>query len=397
VNPGADEATSRRPVKATTLLSLLAVGVILYVAQDAFIPVAMALFLALLLSPAVDRLQRWHVPRGLAVAIVMLVVLLAAAGAVNAGWNPAIEWLERAPQTFRKIDQRVRPLRAVIARLDEITERAGRLAQGVAQSTKIAASPATNEPGSALTMTKSALKALTVIPLTLFFLIGGPPLFARMGASLSGSATSANALRLTQAIRVEVSRYFATITLINLGLGAATAAAVAALGMPNALLWGMIAALLNFIPYLGPAATIIILGGAALGTFDELGRALAVPGCFVVLHLIEGQIVQPLTVGRRLKVNALVILLALWFGFWFWGIPGVLLAVPALVVLKIAAEHEPSWRIVRNFLAPNENWRPRSLERLRKTGERPALHPEAPPQSGVALGSVDGASLSTEP
>lgn len=369
---GADEATSRRPVKATTLLSLLAVGVILYAAQDAFIPVAMALFLALLLSPAVDRLQRWRIPRGLAVAIVMLVVLLAAAGAVNAGWNPAIEWLERAPQTFRKIDQRVRPLRAVIARLDEITERAGRLAQGVAQSTKIAASPAANEPGSALTMTKSALKALTVIPLTFFFLIGGPPLFARMGASLSGSETSANALRLTQAIRVEVSRYFATITLINLGLGAATAAAVAALGMPNALLWGMIAALFNFIPYLGPAATIIILGGAALGTFDELGRALAVPGCFVVLHLIEGQIVQPLMVGRRLEVNALVILLAVWFGFWFWGIPGVLLAVPALVALKIAAEHEPSWRIVRNFLDPNENLRPRSLQRLLKTGKRRA-------------------------
>ena len=76
---------------------------------------------------------------------------------------------------------------------------------------------------------------------------------------------------------------------------------------------------------------------------------MAVPGCFVVLHLIEGQIVQPLTVGRRLKVNALVILLAVWFGFWFWGIPGVLLAVPALVALKIAAEHEPSWRIVAEF------------------------------------------------
>ena len=372
MSEGADDVDQPPRVKATTLLVLLAVGVILYVAQDAFIPVAMALFLALLLFPAVDRLQRWHVPRGLAVAIVMLVVLLAAAGAVNAGWNPAIEWLERAPQTFRKIDQRVRPLRAVIARLDEITERAGRLAQGVAQSTKIAASPTANEPGTALAMTKSALKALTVIPLALFFLIGGPPLFARMGASLSGSETSANALRLTQAIRVEVSRYFATIALINLGLGAATAAAVAALGMPNALLWGMIAALLNFIPYLGPAATIIILGGAALGTFDELGRALAVPGCFIVLHLIEGQIVQPLTVGRRLKVNALVILLAVWFGFWFWGIPGVLLAVPALVALKIAAEHEPSWRIARNFLAPNENWRPRSLERLTKAVEQQA-------------------------
>ena len=228
-------------------------------------------------------------------------------------------------------------------------------------------------------MTKLVLEALTVIPLTLFFLIGGPPLFARMGASLSGSDTSANALRLTQAIRVEVSRYFATIALINLGLGAATAAAVAALGMPNAILWGMIAGVLNFIPYLGPSATIVILGGAALVTFDEVGRAMAVPGSFVLLHLIEGQVVQPLTVGHRLKVNALVILLAVWFGFWFWGIPGVLLAVPALVALKVAAEHEPSWRLVRNFLAPNDHWRPGPLERLRKTGEQHATRPGLPP------------------
>jgi predicted PurR-regulated permease PerM len=138
-----------------------------------------------------------------------------------------------------------------------------------------------NESGTAFAMTKSILEALTVIPLTLFFLVGGPPLFARMGASLSGSETSVNALRLKQAIRVEVSRYFATITLINLGLGAATAAAVAALGMPNAILWGMVAGVLNFIPYLGPVTTIIILGGAALVTFDELGRAMAVPGSFV--------------------------------------------------------------------------------------------------------------------
>jgi predicted PurR-regulated permease PerM len=381
----------QRPVRATTVLAVLAVGVILYIAQDAFIPVAMALFLALLLSPAVDRLHRWRVPRGLAVAIVMLAVLLAGAGAVNAVWNPAIDWLEGAPQTLRNIERRVRPLRAVIARLEEVTQRAERLAQGgmAAQNVKAAVPAWTDESGSALTITKSVVQALTVIPLTLFFLIGGPPLFACMGAFLSGSETSANALRLTQAIRLEVSRYFATITLINLGLGAATTAVVAALGMPNAILWGMIAAVLNFIPYLGPVTTIVILGGAALATFDELARALAVPGSFVLLHLIEGQLVQPLTVGHRLKVNALVILLAVWFGFWFWGIPGVFLAVPALVALKVAAEHESSWHVVRNFLAPNEKGPLRMRERLRKTGEQPAMHFKLPFQSSAELGRGD--------
>jgi predicted PurR-regulated permease PerM len=381
-----ETATLRsRLVKATVLLAFVAVGVILYFAQDAFIPVAVALFLALLLTPAVDRLQRWHVPRGLAVTIVMLGVLLAGAGAVNAVWNPAKDWLARAPQTLRTIDARVRPLRAVFAQVDAVTERAGRLTGGSAQSTPTGGGAvAAAETGKAMSMTKSVLEGLTVIPLMLFFLLGGPPLLARMVASLSGKETTAKSLRLMEAIRVEVGRYFATVALINVGLGAATAAAVAALGMPNPILWGTIAGVFNFIPYLGPITTIVILGGAALVTFDDLGHALAVPGAFIVLHLIEGQVVQPLTVGRRLEVNALVILLAVWFGFWFWGIPGVLLAVPLLVALKVAAEHQPSWQAVRNFLAPNEGWQPKTLDRLLRAGDLRAMRSGVPTAPATA-------------
>ena len=368
-------------VNATVLLAFLAVTVLLYFAQDAFIPVAVALFIALLLTPAVDRLQRWHVPHGLAVTIVMLGVLLAGAGAVNAVWNPAKDWLARAPQTLRKIDARVRPVRLVFAQVDAVTERAGRLTESTSTAGGAAATP---ETGKALSITKSVLEGLTVIPLTLFFLLGGPPLLARMVASLSGKETSAKSLRLMEAIRVEVGRYFATVALINVGLGAATAAAVAALGMPNPILWGTIAGALNFIPYLGPITTIAILGGAALVTFDDLGHALAVPGAFVVLHLIEGQVVQPLTVGRRLEVNALVILLAVWFGFWFWGIPGVLLAIPLLVALKVAAEHQPSWQAVRNFLAPNEGWNPKTLDRLLRAGDLRAMRSGVPTAPATA-------------
>ena len=348
------------------LLAVLAVGTILYVAQDAFIPVAFSLFLAMLLTPAVDRLQRWHVPREAAVAIVMLVMLLAAAGAVNAVWNPAKDWLARAPSTMRTIERRIRPLSSTFKKVEEVTQSAERLTQGnttatPAQSATVVA-PAT---GAAFSFTKSVLQALTVIPLTLFFLAGGPPLLARMVACLSGSATSGKALRIIEAIRAEVGRYFATIALINLALGIATALAVYALGMPNPALWGLLVGVLNFIPYVGPFAAIAILAAVALVTFDDLARALAVPGAFIVLHLLEGQVVQPLTVGRRLEVNALVVLLAVWFGAWFWGIPGVLLAVPFLVSIKVAAEHQPSWQVVSNFLAPNEPWTPKSLERLR--------------------------------
>jgi predicted PurR-regulated permease PerM len=357
-------------VKAVWLVAIMGVGVVLYFAQDVFIPVAVALFLAMLLTPAVERLQRWHLRRGLAVAIVMFSVFAATAIAINSVWEPATEWLARAPQTMRKIDPRLQPLREMFERVDAVAERAGQLTQG---QSVVSGKPAIVTPvagkSTAISLTKSFIEWLTVIPLTLFFLLGGPPLLARMGASLSGTEASAKALKLTEAIRTEVGKYFGTVALINVGLGVATALCMYALGMPNAILWGVLACVFNFVPYLGPIAAFFILAIAALVTFDTLGRALAVPGVFLVLHLIEGQLVQPLTVGRRFEVNALVVLLAVWFGYGFWGIPGMLLATPALVALKVAAQYQPNWRTVRDFLTPNGYWHPKSLKRLRRASD----------------------------
>jgi len=373
--PGAGSKLTR----AVWLVAVMGAGVVLYFAQDVLIPVAVAVFLAMLLTPAVDRLQRWGLRRGIAVTLVMIVVLSCAAAAVNAVWSPASDWLARAPQTLRQIDPRLRPLREIFERVDEVAERAGRLAQGGSAPTAPPAiiTPA-NDRSTAITITKSFLEGLTVIPLTLFFLLGGPPLLARMGASLSGNEASVRTLRLTEAIRYEVGRYFGTVALINVGLGVCTALAMYALGMPNAILWGVLVAVFNFVPYLGPIAAFVILSVAALVTFPTLGRALAVPGVFLCLHLIEGQIVQPLTVGRRFEVNGLVVLLAVWFGYGFWGIPGMLLAMPVVVALKVATQYQPEWRTVRDFLSPNGHWHPRSLKRARVPNENDAAPPRDP-------------------
>lgn len=383
-----DDRPDPKLVKAVWLVAILGMGVVAYFAQDVLIPVAMALFLALLLTPAVDRLHRWGLRRGLAVAVVMLVVFAAAAAAVNAAWGPATEWLQRAPQTLRKIDPRLKPLREMFERVDAVAERAGQLTQG---GSVVAGKPAIVTPvagqSTAIALTKSFLEWLTVIPLTLFFLLGGPPLLARLGASLSGSEASARTLRLTEAIRNEVGRYFGTVALINIGLGVCTALAMYALGMPNAILWGVMAALFNFVPYLGPIAAFFILSMASLLTFDTLGQALGPPGVFLCLHLIEGQLVQPLTVGRRFEVNALVVLLAVWFGYGFWGIPGMLLAMPAVVALKVAAQYQPNWRTVSDFLAPNGHWRPRAFRRERIPVDPATGAPAPQPDSAASRGS----------
>jgi predicted PurR-regulated permease PerM len=362
-------SVDRRVMKAATLLAFLAVGAILYFAAVAFIPVAMALFFALLLSPAVDGLQRLRMPGALAAAIVILALLLAGVAIVDAVSGPAKEWLARAPQTIRKIELRIRPVRSVIAQVDAVKEKADQLAQGP-HSPAVPLPPPSSGGSYAFEMTQSLLESLTVIPLTLFFLAGGPPLLARMAASLAGSERSTACLRVTEAIRAELGRYFGTIAAINFGLGLATAAAMAALGMPNALLWGTVAAVLNFIPFLGPVTTLGILTIAALVTFTNIGQALAVPGAFLGLHLVESQLVQPLFVGHRLDVSALVILLTVWFGFWFWGIPGVVLAVPILVALKVASEHLEGWHSVREFLSPNPQWRPVRVSRPDGSGSK---------------------------
>jgi predicted PurR-regulated permease PerM len=136
-------------------------------------------------------------------------------------------------------------------------------------------------------------------------------------------------------------------------MGLATAGVMMALGMPSPFLWGAAAALLNFVPYVGSATTLLLLTLVAFVSFDTLGRVAAVAGCYLALATIEGQIVQPLVVGRRLELNPLIVFLALWFGGWFWGIPGIVIAIPTLVSIKVISEHVRGGRALQEFLSPN--------------------------------------------
>jgi predicted PurR-regulated permease PerM len=141
--------------------------------------------------------------------------------------------------------------------------------------------------------------------------------------------------------------------LINVGLGFATAFAMMWCGMPNPFLWGTMAGLLNFIPYVGSTTTLIVLTVVAIVSFDGLGRVMAVTGSYLALATIEGQFVQPLLVGRRLRLNPMLVFLALWFGGLFWGAAGIILATPALVALKVVAENANGGQPLLNFLSPH--------------------------------------------
>jgi predicted PurR-regulated permease PerM len=348
------------PALARALLGLLflGLGTVLYFARVAFIPIALAVLFALVLSSAVEALHRLRLPRALG-AILLVATLLGAFGmAANALVGPAQQWLSGAPKVLQSLERRLRPAEGVMHRLQAVTTQAGTLTKASGQAAP--RPPAAAEPpisqAEMVTATGATLTSLVAcIILTVFLLSGGPPMLARMAASMAANLQASHALRVIEALRKELGRYYGTIALINLGLGLATGLAMLGLGVPNPFLWGAVAGLLNFIPYVGSATTLAVLTIVALVSFDSTSKVLAVAGTYLALATIEGQVVQPLLVGRRLDLNPILVFLAVWFGGWFWGVAGIVIAIPTLVALKVAAAHSKNPGALLEFLSPSES------------------------------------------
>ncbi|MDP9011788.1 MAG: AI-2E family transporter [Pseudomonadota bacterium] len=346
-------------ITAIKVLALGAVGLLLYVAHAAFIPIALALLFALILSGPVEALHKFRVPRSLSAALILIVVLAAMGGVVDLMWAPAQQWFKSAPQTVRIIKRKLVPAAKFVGHIEALRETASVIGASTPAPAAVAADKE-NSPTLILDATREAVvSTLTFIIITLFLLAGGPPMLARMTSAFVDDLNAAHVLDIIEKVRREVGRFYVTTALINVGLGCATAGAMMLCGMPTPYLWGILAAVFNFIPYAGSAMTLIVLTIVAFVTFDSIGQALLVPGSYLALAVLEGQLIQPLFVGRRLDVNPLLIFLALWFGGLFWGIPGVILATPALVALKVVAENAISGKAVLEFLGPNDQ-RPES-------------------------------------
>ncbi len=351
-----NKSAAKKSMQRVTSLRILVMGglgVLLYFAHVAFIPIALALLLALILSSPVEALRRWHVPRGVSAALLLTLIIGLFAALVNFASEPAQKWFAVAPHTVRVIEKKIRPLAQLMGRIGDLRNSAGNLGNA-SRPTAQAAAPVAEEnaPVMLLDVTRTVvLSSVTVLILTLFLLFGGPPMLARMVSAGASDLHSTHIISVIEKVRSEVGRFYVTTALINVGLGTATALAMLACGMPNPFLWGLMAAILNFIPYAGSTTTLIVLTLVAIMSFDTLAPVLAVSGSYLVLATLEGQIVQPLLVGRRLELNPMLVFLTLWFGGFFWGIPGIILATPTLVALKVIAENAKGGKPVLEFLS----------------------------------------------
>lgn len=334
---------------SVTGLFALALLYTLYFAKGLFLPIALALLFAWVLRPLVRGLQTLHLPEALAAAIVVAGLLFASGTAIYMLAEPAMGWAENAPQNLRDVERKLGKFKRSLASVQRATDKIDDIASGTP-----ALKPAAEHKALSTTLLSGtqtfAISALTTVILLFFLLASGDLFLRKLVKIIPTLSDKKKAVEIARTIEYEIGRYLLTISGINTVLGLATAAIMYLWGLPNPLLWGAMVMLLNFVPYVGATISLAVLTVVALITFDNFGHALAVPASFLVLTTIEGQIVYPIVVGRNFSVNPVLVFISLLFWGWLWGIAGMLMAVPILVIVKICCGHIESLAFVREFL-----------------------------------------------
>ncbi|WP_051531781.1 AI-2E family transporter [Sphingomonas sp. URHD0057] len=349
IDPASDEArllaetiTVKRDRLLASLTLIAGVGLIvalpfaLRYGAEFFMPVTAALVVAIALVPLLEWFERRGVPSKLAAGLCLIIFLAIAIFAIGSILVPATDWVALVPKRIGKVRDALQPVLDLYKNLDRFIDRT---TSQIAISQPQGRTVRIETPNSVLGLLTSSAPHLLIqlffALLVIFFFLAGWTTMRKKTivsrGSFEGALTTA---RVIQQVVDATSTYLGTITLINVGLGALTAAVLWWLGMPSPVMWGGIVAVLNYIPYLGPIASALLLFFGGLMTYPDIWSALAPPAAFISFHLIEANIFTPLVVGHRLTISPLSILVSLSFWAWVWGTTGALLAVPLLIILK---------------------------------------------------------------
>ena len=337
---------------ALAILALLAVLYTLHFARAFVLPIVLAILLNLLLSPVVLLLRKYvRIPEALGAGMVIVLLL---GVLVLGGYRlapAASAWIARAPESLATVQRRIQPLRRP---MEKVTQAAQQVEEATDLDKK---TPQVEIKGPSLTQqvfggTTALLSvSMVVIFLTYFLLAAGDLFLQKLVAALPQLKDKKTAVRIVRETQSQISLYLVVTTMINAGVGVATGVALAIVGMPNPVLWGVVAGVLNFVPYIGGLVNTVILTLAAFLAFEDVGQALMVPIVFTVINILEGNLITPMVVGRRMRLNTVAVFIGLIFWWYLWGIPGAILAVPMMATIKIACDHIATLAPVGEFLS----------------------------------------------
>jgi predicted PurR-regulated permease PerM len=333
---------------AITGLFVLAVFYTLFFARAFLFPIVLAVLLDFLLSPIIRTLKRARIPEPVGAALVILTLLGGLGFAVYGLADPAREWVAKAPQSISRVQSRLKELRKPVeqmTRTAEQVEAATEVAKEGPQEV-VVRGPRLSER--LFGTTQSLLTGAMEMIILLYFLLAAGDLFLQKLIKVLKDKKKAVAIaRETEA---SISTYLFTVAVVNLTLGVVVTLVMLLIKMPNAVLWGAMAALAEFVPYLGATAMLAMLTMAGLITFPDLGHALLVPAAYLAVNLIQANFVTPAVLGRRLTLNPVAILVGLVFWWWIWGVGGAFIAVPLLATFKIFCDHIESLAPIGEFL-----------------------------------------------
>jgi len=316
-------------------LFFLAMLTALYFARAIAMPIALAFVLKLTLQPLLRALQKWHVHRTLASVLILLLLGSTIVGMGTALSGPAVTWAEKLPGGIPKIQERLGFLSRPIAQTQKFVAHAEDMTKVSGSKVMPVAVEGTRLSDRIFSGTSAFAGGLFTTMLILFFLmVSGDTFLRKLVEVLPRFKDKRQAVDISQQIERDISRYLLTITMMNGLVGIATGIVVMTMGLGDAVLWGTMAFLLNYVPIVGPliGITILLLAGI-MGDID--GMAL-LPAClYLGIHILEGSFVTPLLLAKRFTLNPVLVILSLVFWYWMWGVPGAILSMPMLAITKI--------------------------------------------------------------
>ncbi|UUR09089.1 AI-2E family transporter [Sphingomonas glaciei] len=339
----AEHITIKRDRLLASLTLIAGIGLVfaipfaLRAGAEFFLPVTAALVIAVALVPLLEWFERRGLPSALSALSCVIIFLGVMAFALLSIVIPAIDWVALLPERIGRVREALEPILAMVKDLERFVDRILRQlpssAEGGARTVQV------ETPNSMFDLLTSsaphALIQLFFALLVIYFFLSGWTAMRKQTITSRGSFEGAlTTARVIQQVVAATSTYLGTITLINVTLGTLVAGILWWMGMDSPLMWGGIVAVLNYIPYLGPIAAALLLALGGLISFSDPWTALLPPLIFIGMHMVEANAITPLVVGKRVRINPLLILLSLSFWAWVWGTTGALLAIPLLIILK---------------------------------------------------------------
>ena len=343
---------------STPIYGLFILGILytLYLAHQIVLPIILAVLTSLLLSPLVSKAEIiWRVPKVVSSLVLVLMVLAGIVGIGAAVAPPALEWAEKAPQGVSRLlvgDSEI------MRQLDRVSQSADQVEQSVEELSDNGESQPTTVVlqtdswrSQLMSKAQSGVAGLALaLALTYFLLVSGDRLIRNFVKQLPRPQRK-TVLRITHDSQHQIAQYLAVLGLSNLSVGVLTGLISWAAGLPDPAMWGLIAGLARFIPYLGNLLTIALLAIVSAITLDTIWMIAIAPLSFVLLTTIVGFFLEPWIHGFRMAINPVIIFVSIFFWGWLWGPVGVLLAVPLMTVIQVVLKQIPRLRPVYKVIA----------------------------------------------